>query len=338
MDNAFTGYRIQERSYVAYVKREIHRELLQAKFGEVRVAEIDIIVSELASNLVKHANGGEFLYRIYEVDDKDSAFEIVCIDNGSGIADLGRMMKDGVSTTKTLGQGLGAISRLSDIFQLYTIPNWGTIVYCMASTNKEKMSRKVGLDLEVKGLVVNKTGEDVSGDGYKVRRTRSTVEVFLGDGLGHGVHAHEAVKRAGEAFMECEEHDPVGILRSMHEKVRRTRGLVGAVAVLDLSVKQWKLCAIGNIMTRIYNGITFKNYMSYNGTIGLNIPNSLHESTFEADKNQYIIMTSDGIRTRYDLTRYPSFSKYDMMVLAGAIFKDYNRGTDDSSIVIARVG
>jgi hypothetical protein len=77
--------------------------------------------------------------------------------------------------------------------------------------------------------------------------------------------------------------------------------------------------------------------MSYNGIIGLNIPNSMKETIVEAEKNQQLIMCSDGLRTRWDLTRYSAISKSDNMLLAGALYKDFSRRTDDSSILIAKV-
>ncbi|MBT1706159.1 ATP-binding protein [Chryseosolibacter indicus] len=338
MDKTFASYRIEERSYVAYIKREIHREVANTRFNEQKRGEIDIIVSELASNLVKHAKGGDFLYRVYDEGEKDSVFEMLCIDSGVGMADPAKMMRDGVSTTHTLGQGLGAIQRLSDNFQLYSLPKWGTIIYSMVTTNSDKTLRKSAtLDVDISALCVNKPKETVCGDAFAMKRTDSTIQIFLGDGLGHGEHAHEAVKKAVSSFTECEESDPVSILRYMHEKVRRTRGLVASVAVLDLKSKYWKICAVGNILTRLYTGITFRNYLSYNGTVGMNIPNSLHNSEFDAEKNQFLVMCSDGIRSRYDISKYPSVLKYDMMVLAGAIYKDYTRGNDDSSIVVAKV-
>src|SRR5688500_12029204 len=126
MDKTFTSYKIEERSYVSYIKREIHQQVARAKFGETQVGEIDIIVSEIASNIIKHAGSGELLFRVRDVNQSTSTFEILGIDNGPGIADTMRMLKDGVSTTHTLGQGLGAINRLSDIAQLYSMPEWGT--------------------------------------------------------------------------------------------------------------------------------------------------------------------------------------------------------------------
>jgi hypothetical protein len=48
-------------------------------------------------------------------------------------------------------------------------------------------------------------------------------------------------------------------------------------------------------------------------------------------------MCSDGIQTRWDLNRYPAILKYDSTVLAAAIYKDFTRGNDDASVLIAKV-
>jgi anti-sigma regulatory factor (Ser/Thr protein kinase) len=337
MDKPFTSYRIEERSYVSYIKREIHTEASHCHFSETRVGEIDIIVSEVCSNLIKHAGGGDVLYRISDVSEQESRFEIVCIDKGPGMADVPKMMKDGTSTTKTLGHGLGAIERLSTFSQVYSIPGWGTIVYALVSTEEKKYAAKNGLELDFRTLSVNKPRETVCGDGYRVKRTGQEVQIFFGDGLGHGEHAKEAVDRAGNFFMGYEERDPVSILRMIHEHVRRTRGLVGTVAIGDLKTNEWRICGVGNILTRLYSGVTYKNYMSYNGALGLNVPNSMKESIYRIEKNQHLIMCSDGIRSRWDLNKYPSIFKYDCTLLAAALYSDFNRGNDDSSILVAKV-
>jgi hypothetical protein len=247
------------------------------------------------------------------------------------------MMKDGVSTSGTLGHGLGAIARLSNVSQIYSLPGWGTIAYAMISTKEAKFARKSTLEVDVKALCLNKPREIVCGDGYRIKRTDHETKIFFGDGLGHGENAKAAVDAAGEYFLESEESNPVEIIRSMHERVRKTRGLVAAVAVFDNKNLQWKVCGVGNILVRIYTGIQYKNYMSYNGTIGLNIPNSLNASAFAVEKNQHLIMCSDGIRSRWDVSQYPAIFKYDNIVLAAALYRDFNRGNDDSSVLIAKV-
>src|SRR5690606_22184328 len=98
-----------------------------------------------------------------------------------------------------------------------------------------------------------------------------------------------------------------------------------------------RICGVGNISARLYGGIMFKHYTSYNGIIGSNMPKSIKESVIEAEQNQQLIMCSDGIRSRWDLTKYPSILKYDLMLLAASLYKDFNRRTDDSSVFIGKV-
>jgi anti-sigma regulatory factor (Ser/Thr protein kinase) len=334
MDKIFTSYNIEDRSFVAFIKRQIHQELLQTDFTKNRIAEIDIIISELTSNLIKHAQRGELLYRIYQQDEKP-ILEILTIDQGPGIADVHKMMKDGMSTTNTLGQGLGAIQRLSSTFYIYSLPKWGTIAYATVRPAQSKERKLVGL--EVKAVCVPKPSEEVCGDTYYVKRSRDYIKVFLGDGLGHGQHAHEAVMKASEIISTTQETDPVEIIRQMHAHVRKTRGLVASVAVLNLRLKEWNICGVGNISTRFYGGILFKHFMPYNGIIGLNIPGTMNYTVIPAEKNQQLIMCSDGLRSRWDVSKYPSILKYDSMLLAAALYKDFNRRTDDSSVFIGKV-
>ena len=337
MDKAFVSYSIEERSYVSYIKREIHGQVVRAQFTEPRTAEIDLIVSEITSNIIKHAGHGELLYRIQMSDNEGPSFEIVSIDNGPGIADTARMIKDGVSTTHTLGHGLGSINRLSSLSQLYSLREWGTILYAVVKTReKKKAAHEINVALEVTGLCVNKPRESVCGDGYVVKRLVTDTMIFFADGLGHGHHAKEAVDRAGDFFFQCQENDPVEIIRQMHENIRKTRGLVAAIARIDLKTRLLSICGVGNISTRVYNGIEHRNYMSYNGTIGLNIPSSMNASLYPLEPNQQVIMHSDGIQSRWDLNRYPAIQKYHSMVLAAAVYKDFSRRNDDSSVLIAK--
>src|SRR5688500_2123976 len=92
--------------------------------GEVRQGEVAIVVTELATNLVKHARGGELLIRAVE----DGTLEVLAVDRGGGIARPAEVMRDGYSTAGTLGAGLGAVRRLAARFDLYSTPGAGTVV------------------------------------------------------------------------------------------------------------------------------------------------------------------------------------------------------------------
>lgn len=335
MADFFTRYIIEDRSYVAFVKKEIHNECVAAGFSEIDVGKIDIVVSEISSNMIKYVGSGELLYRVV-ISVTGPTFEIVCIDKGQGIKDIPHAMKDGNSTKGTLGGGLGSMERLSTLFQIFSIPVWGTVIYSRFGPVPMDAS-KSGSNVEIRVLCVPKPPEEVCGDGYAVVQDNACTKILFGDGLGHGRGAADAINTARDLFYKSGETDPVQILRELHEGVRRTRGLVATVACINKKTAEWNICGIGNINTRLYTGIEYRNYMAYNGTVGLNIPNSMKATVIPFERNQHLVMCSDGITTRWQLNRYPYIFKYDPFVVAGIIYKDFARGSDDASVLIAKV-
>lgn len=336
MDDAvFLNYKIEDRSYVSYIKREIHNLVTAEGFSSQKIGEIDIIVAELTSNLIKFAETGELLYRIGS-DENGTFFEVNCIDSGKGIKNLPRMMLDGVSSSETLGQGLGAIDRLSHASAIYTKNDWGTVVHSKVYKNEVGLShRKKNIDCGV--VQVCCPGEKVCGDGYAVKKVENGFQFFMGDGLGHGINAHEAAQEAIKAFKECREKSPSDILRYIHQSVKKTRGLVASVIHLDITNQKWSICGIGNISVSIYTGLTAKNYTPYNGILGHNIPRTLNNSLQDLEKYQTLIMHSDGLRTRWNLTDLPGILKYDPNVIAAVLYKDNARHNDDMSVFTAKI-
>jgi anti-sigma regulatory factor (Ser/Thr protein kinase) len=330
----FISHNIEDKSFVSYVKREIRGAARQASFSEIRVGVVDIVVSELISNMTKHAGKGELLYRFADTESV-GVFEILCIDSGPGIKDIAHAMKDGVTSTNTLGQGLGALKRLSDSFHVYSILKWGTICYCRIYATPQQ---EAVCDHPFKFSTLNlpKPGQKVSGDGFHVIADKRFTRILMGDGLGHGKEAFQAMQIAVTRFKVCREEDPVLILRFIHESVRQTRGLVATVVTIDHHLNKWRICGIGNIVTRLVEGLITKDYICYNGIVGLNIPSTLKNHEADLVKNQCLIMTSDGIKKKWDIVQFPMISRHDPMILAAAIYKESARKNDDMSIFIAR--
>lgn len=336
MDNTFSVYKIDDRSLIAFVKREIHNLALQLGFTPHRAGETDIIVAELTSNLIKYAGGGEVLYRAH-FNGSYNEIEIYCLDKGIGIDNVVKIMNDGYSTSNTLGQGLGAIRRLSNDFQIYSMRGWGTVQYVKICDKADFSVLPPSIGLHLSALSVNYPGESVCGDGYEIKHSKKGFQIFVGDGLGHGTNAHEAVQKAIKAFKQCTETDPVGILRYIHEHVKKTRGLVATIASVDYASQSWTICGIGNINTRVYDGLENKTYTPYNGIIGHNIPGTLNSTLVPYQKHQIIIMHSDGLRTRWNLNEMTSIIKQTPGIIAAALYKDNLRGTDDATILVGKI-
>ena len=336
MDNRIhVSFDANDRSYFAILKKEIHLLAVGAGLNNKKVGEIDIVVAEMVSNLVKHAGGGQVLVKVLNEENK-KGIEIISIDNGVGMTDVTRMVADGVSTKNSLGQGLGAMKRLSDLFQVYSLKNWGTIILCRIFESELTVYKKPP-STEIRSVILPKINEKACGDGFCSIVTDKEIRIFSGDGLGHGPEAELAVLTAIEAFKKCTERSSVEVIRYINSHVKKTRGLVGTVAIYRFEERKWNMCGIGNILTKVNSLDSANGYMSYNGIIGLNMPNTLKEREFDYEEGQHIIMCSDGIKSRWDTARYPAILRYDLSILAAAILKDYARHTDDMSVAVCKL-
>ncbi|PBJ10091.1 SpoIIE family protein phosphatase [Flavobacterium sp. ACN6] len=336
MDNTFSTYKIDDRSLIAFIKREIHNLALQLGFTPHRAAETDIIVAELTSNLIKYANGGELLYRAH-LENGYNEIEIYCLDKGVGFENVAKIMNDGYSSSNTLGHGLGSIKRLSNDFQIYSMKNWGCVQYVRIceKPNLELPALQTGISHAA--IAVNYPGEKICGDGYHIKYSTRGFQIFVGDGLGHGESAGEAIQAAIKIFKQSAETEPSAILRDIHSRVKKTRGLVGTIASVDYKSETWNICGIGNINTRIYNGLENKTYTPYNGIIGHNIPRTLNSTIVPYKRHQIIVMHSDGLRTRWNLNDMTSILKQSSSIIASALFKENVRGTDDATILVGKI-
>ena len=333
MVNHHTSYAASDRSYFALLRKGIHRQAVKAGFSEKKLAYLDLIIAEITSNLSKHTIGGEILCGLVGKGD-DQFLEIISIDNGPGIVDLSSMLLDGVSSVSTLGHGLGSIKRLSDFFSIYTLKGWGTIL--LSRLYKTAPPNKIS-NLSVNTLVIPKPSETISGDGCFFKSTVGYFKLVLLDGLGHGPEAHNVVVEANNNLKICPYHEPEEIIRFLHSALKKTRGGVGTVVVYDFKEQVVKILGVGNIATRMVDGTEIKNIMSYNGIIGHNIPNTMSAHHFQQKEFSYLILCSDGIKTRWDFGKHPMILRYDPIIIAAAIYKDFGRRNDDMSIVLIKV-
>lgn len=84
-----------------------------------QVSEVATTVSELATNVIKYAGGGE-VWIEYLSERGEQGVRVTVIDRGPGIADLESALMDHFSTGQSLGLGLPGVRRLMDEFSIST--------------------------------------------------------------------------------------------------------------------------------------------------------------------------------------------------------------------------
>ncbi len=96
-------------------------------FRDLQIDEIEIVVMELCSNLLKYAGGGHLSIEWIE-GTGNKGIRIQAADKGPGIANVALALTKGYSTSGTLGTGLPVVLDLVNRFDIVTQPDVGTTI------------------------------------------------------------------------------------------------------------------------------------------------------------------------------------------------------------------
>jgi len=108
--------------------RQITRTLaIEAGLGLVDQTKIITAASELARNVIDYGGGGQVLLDVLENAGR-RGLRLCFEDKGPGIPDIEAALKDGFTTGKGMGLGLGGAKRLSNEFAVVSKPGEGTKV------------------------------------------------------------------------------------------------------------------------------------------------------------------------------------------------------------------
>ena len=304
---------------------------LKMGFDETDTGKVAIVVTECATNLVKHGGGGEIL--LHPVTSGDvHGLEVIAVDRGGGMADIEKSLRDGESTSGTSGEGLGAIVRLSSFYDLYSRPGGGTVLLAQFWPGRH---RSAPTACEVGGFSVAMMGEEVSGDSWSVRHGPRGCSILVVDGLGHGQAAADAAREAVLAFQESTRDTPVQCMEVLHARLRSTRGAAAAIATVDIDARRLSFVGVGNIAGVVTGTPESKSLVSMSGTLGHNL-RVVREFFYPWSPQSRLILHSDGVSGRWDLGGYPGLMQSAPVVAAAALYRDMARGKDDATVVVVR--
>ena len=324
---------MNESSQVGEARRASVLMAGRLDFDEDACGRLALVVTELGSNLVRHAEAGRLLVAVRACAD-GPRMEVLSLDSGPGMADFDNSRRDGVTTSTTPGTGLGAVRRLSDDFAAFTAAPGGTVVLARVAPRRA-VARERAVERFSHGAVsVPAVGEAQCGDACAFVQRGGRASVLVVDGLGHGPEA-ETAALACLALFDAPFDAPSETLARAHAAMRHTRGAAAAVAQLDLDARAVTFCGAGNIAARLTSGLEDRSFLCQHGTLGLQV-GRLHDVSVAWPDHALFVMHSDGLATRWDLRRIPGLLQCDPAIIAAWLIREHIGGRDDATVIVVR--
>lgn len=320
--------RVEDTSRIPEARNAARSMARALGFDDAAAERAAIVAVEACTNLIKHARGGTLIV----TPTADLSIELLALDRGPGMANVRQCLADGYSTTGTPGTGLGAITRLSTFSDAYSQSGRGTVMFALITN---QAAAKLALP-RVCGVRASKPGQEVCGDDWTFKRVRSRRLLMVADGLGHGPDAAAAARAAVDIFQKQAESGPVKAMEAIHFALRPTRGAAVAVAEFDEERRVVHFVGLGNVAGYVCaRGGTRQQMVSMNGTAGIEGRTTFREFSYPWPEGSVLVLHSDGLTGHWDLGEYPGLIARDPALIAGVLFRDYSRGTDDATVVVA---
>jgi anti-sigma regulatory factor (Ser/Thr protein kinase) len=318
--------RVEEPSAAAACRSAAQGLAARLQFPTARTDQLVLAVTEAATNLHKHASQGTMLLRITR-DGDGPGVEMVTIDAGPGLRDAGVALRDGHSTSGSLGIGLGAIQRLADFYDLYSVPGKGTALVARFWPAPRAAAPPYA------GLVRPITGETECGDAFGAAETERGITGVLCDGLGHGPLAATAALEAVATVLDDPAAEPAALVERAHRRLGSTRG--GAIGVVQVTGPVVWFAGLGNIAATILAGGARKGMISVPGIVG-HQARSIRQFEYAAAPGAALVLHSDGISARWDAAALPGLNARDPLVIAATLLALAGSHRDDAGVLVLR--
>lgn len=326
-----TCHPVADTSQVGSVRRAAADLCARLGLDETDAGEVAIVVSEAATNILKHAGHGEILLRPLR-SGAAKGIEVLALDQGPGIASMAASMADGTSTAGSYGVGMGAMQRLACEFDIWSAPGKGAVVMmALWQRNAERAPRA----LHCGAVCLPMRGEEVAGDSWALASDATSATVLVADGLGHGPQAAEASELACAVAMEGALQGAANILEDAHAALRATRGAAVAAVRIDMLHEELLFAGIGNISAHLIGRHEKRQLVSHNGIVGSNM-RKVQEFAAPWNGDSLLVLHSDGLTSRWNLADYPGLAQCHPAVVAGVLYRDFVRGRDDVTVLVLR--
>jgi anti-sigma regulatory factor (Ser/Thr protein kinase) len=302
-------------------------------FDEQAVEENALVVSELATNLVKHAKDG--VLRLQRTEEAGrTGIQIHSEDQGPGIPNVEQAIADNFSTAGSLGCGLGAVNRLMDEFDVTSRAGAGTSVVCRRWLRPDippAQASPLAFGVATRPCPLM----SVNGDTFVIKQWGESALVGVIDGVGHGQFAYSAAQAARQ-YVERHYDQPLAdIFLGVARTCRATRGVVMGLARFDWGRGTLTFASVGNVEARVFDSPEPMNFVVPRGILGLTARRPVVTQHRWAPSN-VMVLYSDGLSTHWRWSDLPHLAEASATVAAQELLRTFAREADDATVVVVK--
>jgi anti-sigma regulatory factor (Ser/Thr protein kinase) len=303
-------------------------------FSQTECDEISLAARELASNLIRHAGGGELQFSSLDEPER-GGIQMVSEDAGPGIENVEQALTDGYSTAGGLGNGLGAVNRMMDVLEFCRRQRSGLRIVC------QRWVRPYGGPLANRRLEFGAATRSYrflpeSGDAIVIRQWENHALAGVIDGLGHGEFAKRAAQAARQYIEQHFDQSLQNLFRGVGRACRATRGVVMALARFELGLQKVSVATVGNVEVRLYGEPKPLRPAIRRGIVGLvNAPEPVVTEHVWTAKS-LLAMHSDGVRSGWEENWFSQLDQNPPGIVAKGLLDRHGRVDDDATVVLAR--
>lgn len=316
---------VEDSSQIGHARRTAQQLAEQHGFDERDAGRVALVATELASNVLKHATHGELHLRVLP---RPAGFgiEMLAVDRAQGF-DLQACMADGFSTGGTQGIGLGAVSRQTEVFDVYADARGAVLLARLYPRSDRNPDIRYGVSQH------SLHNDPACGDVWHLTYEGASISALVIDGLGHGEEAERAGRAGAQAFALAPFADPVMLMEDMHRDMIGTRGGAVAFTQFDGTRDSLTFAGVGNIGASLIAPDKSRGLASHPGIVGVQYRKA-RPFDYAHVNGHLLIMYSDGLQSRWNLQDYPGLVHRHPAVIASVLHRDFSRGRDDATVLV----
>ena len=324
---------VADASQVAEARRLAGDLARRIGLPPARIDQVAIVVTELATNMLKHGGGGHI--HAGRFDDADgTGLELLALDqrrrHGRSGALHGRMAtRPPAAPARASARSRAWPTRV----RIYTRPGQGMAI--MARFVERPAPQAPGPLLGA--VLAPYPGEPVCGDNWSWSDTARRPHDHAGRRLGP--RRRGGARRGRSRCGRSRDNADAAIARSSSSGcIARWRRPAAPRWRWRASTprRAWSASSGSAISARmLVNAGKSRHMVSHNGTAGHVAPR-IREFTYDFTGEPLVILHSDGLTSRWDLAAYPGLAAQHPSLVAGVLLRDHRRGRDDASVVAMR--